>query len=315
MDGIEVMRVNECPDFGRNLTQVTSADLARWLTDDSVPSPDTSATPSGPTVLWHGISNPDPDAAFAIEEYPDTLFDATDLEQFKNIHRGERCVIIGNGPSLNQLDLRKLKSEYTIGVNGIFYASEQMGFDPTYYVVEDTMVMRDNVEAIRAFAAGHKFFPSIYRRYIGEAPNVTYFMMNRGFYTENSPSYCVPRFSTDASQRLYSGQSVTIINLQLAYYMGFSEVAVIGMDFSYTIPDDAKVDGTLILSMGDDPNHFHPDYFGKGKTWKDPKLDRVLANYQLAKAMFEADGRRIVNATAGGKLEIFDRAPYDVLFG
>ena len=96
-----------------------------------------------------------------------------------------------------------------------------MGYDLSYYLVEDTMVMRDNVDAIRAYRAGHKFFPSIYRDQVGESDNVTYFMMNRGYYAPTSPSYCVPRFSTDACQRLYSGQSVTIINLQLAYYMGF----------------------------------------------------------------------------------------------
>jgi hypothetical protein len=108
---------------------------------------------------------------------------------------------------------------------------------------------------------------------------------------------------------------VTIINLQLAYYMGFTEVILIGMDFSYTIPDDAKIDGSNITSMSDDPNHFHPDYFGKGKVWKDPQLDRVLANYRLANLVYESDGRRIVNATPGGKLELFERVPYDELFG
>jgi len=71
------------------------------------------------------------------------------------------------------------------------------------------------------------------------------------------------------------------------------------------------VEGNRILSQGDDPNHFHPDYFGMGKVWKDPKLERVLANYQLAKLMYEADGRRILNATPGGRLELFDRVDYD----
>ena len=88
------------------------------------------------------------------------------------------------------------------------------------------------------------------------------------------------------------------------------------MDFSYTVPlgcpDQRRpypVDGRRSEPF------FHPDYFGKGKVWKDPKLDRVLANYQLAKLMYEADGRRIVNATPGGKLELFDRVPYEDLFG
>lgn len=315
MGGEDIMRVDQRPDYGHDLARVDKANLAKWLTNEPlVPFLTSTGSPDG-AMLWHGATDPDPDAAFAIEEYPDTAFDATDMERFKGIHPGERCVIIGNGPSLNDLDLTKLKSEYTIGVNGIFYATDQMGFDLSYYVVEDTMVIRDNLEAIKAYPAGHKFFPTIYRDQVGEAPNVSYFMMNRGFYEPSSPSFCVPRFSTDPSQRLYSGQSVTIINLQLAYYMGFSEIVMIGMDFSYIVPEGSKVDGSDITSIGDDPNHFHPDYFGKGKIWKDPKLDRVRANYQLAKVIYEADGRRIVNATPGGKLDLFDRVPYEDLFG
>ena len=259
-------------------------------------------------------------ALAAIEEYPRLPADITDIEQFHNKHAGERCVIIGNGPSLNDLDLARLRTENTIGVNGIFYA-ESITFPLTYYVVEDTSVMNENLEAIKEYSAGHKFFPTIYRKLYGECDaqegvhgGVTFFTMNRGFYAKESPNFCVPRFSTDASQRLYCGQSVTIINLQLAYYMGFSEVYLIGMDFSYTIPDSAKVEGDLITSTEDDPNHFHKDYFGKGKTWKDPKLDRVLNNYQLAKVMFEADGRKIYNATAGGRLELFERRDFHEVF-
>ena len=260
-------------------------------------------------------------ALAAIEEYPKLPADISDMEQFRNTHVGEQCVIIGNGPSLNDLDLARLRTENTIGVNGIFYA-ESIDFPLTYYVVEDTSVMEENLEAIKGYAAGHKFFPTIYRKMYGDVDveegagedGVTYFTMNRGFYAKESPNFCIPRFSTDASQRLYCGQSVTIINLQLAYYMGFSEVYLIGMDFSYTIPDSAKVEGDLITSTEDDVNHFHKDYFGKGKTWKDPKLDRVLNNYQMAKVMFEADGRAIYNATAGGKLEIFERRDFHEVF-
>ncbi len=251
-----------------------------------------------------------------VEEYADRTPDSEEMLAFRNRHVGERCVIVGNGPSLNKLDLTKLRNEYTIAVNGIFYA-ESMNFPPSYYVVEDSSVINENLDRIREFRAGHKFFPTIYRELYGETgeDNVTFFTMNRGFYAKNSPNFCTPRFSTDASQRVFCGQSVTIINLQLAYWMGFSDVYLIGMDFSYTIPDSAEVEGDLITSTTDDPNHFHPDYFGKGKTWKDPKLERVLNNYQLAKVMFEADGRRIHNATAGGALELFPRVDFDSVFG
>jgi hypothetical protein len=138
--------------------------------------------------------------------------------------------------------------------------------------------------------------------------------MNRGFYEKTSPNYAVPRFSTDASRVLYCGQSVTYINLQLAFFMGFTEVYLIGMDFDYVIPESHKRTGDVLLSDTDDMNHFHKDYFGKGKTWKDPKLDRVLCNYKMAKLAFESVGREIFNATIGGKLEIFRRVDWSGLF-
>jgi hypothetical protein len=90
--------------------------------------------------------------------------------------------------------------------------------------------------------------------------------------------------------------------------MGFSEVVLIGMDFNYVIPDDSGRDGKLIVSNSADPNHFDPRYFGPGKTWKDPLLDRVLVSYHLVDEIYRATGRRILNATVGGKLDVFPRA-------
>ncbi|MEZ5928548.1 MAG: glycosyltransferase [Parvularculaceae bacterium] len=240
-------------------------------------------------------------------------FDA--IATLKDKWRGERCIIIGNGPSINKTDLTKLRNEFTFAVNGIFYKKAEMGFDPTFYVVEDSSVMKENIDAIKAYQGEYKLFPTLYRKLHPKEDNVFFFQMNRGFYEQESPSFCVPRFSVDAARRVYCGQSVTHINLQLAYYFGFSEVYLIGVDFSYVIPESAIRKGDIILSTEDDPNHFHGDYFGKGKTWKDPKLHRVKLNYELARDMFEADERKVYNATKGGALEVFERADYDAIFG
>lgn len=235
------------------------------------------------------------------------------LADLYNKFKGGRCFIIGNGPSLNKHDLNLLRDERVFAVNSFFYKTDETGFRPTFYVVEDNMVMTENIERIRAYEAPYKLFPSDYRHLHPEGPNIYFFRMNQGFYQKSSPNYCVPRFSTDASKVLYCGQSVTYINLQLAYFLGFTEVYLIGMDFNYVIPREHERRGNHILSTTDDPNHFHKDYFGKGKTWKDPKLDRVAANYRQAKLAYEAVGRKIYNATIGGKLEIFDRVDYESL--
>ena len=250
----------------------------------------------------------------AREEYADTNKPSEGLRQFYNKYKGERCVIIGNGPSLNKIDLGKIQSEYTFGVNSLYYKTKESGFMPTFFVVEDSSVMKENISAIKRYRPQYKFFPTIYKDLHGEGANVFFFKMNRGFYEKSSPNFCVPRFSTDFSKIAYCGQSVTHINLQLAFFMGFSEVYLVGMDFSYIIPESHSRKGDVLLSDTDDPNHFHKDYFGKGKSWKDPKLDRVLMNYKQAKLAYEGCGRKIYNATRGGKLEIFPRVNFDSIF-
>ncbi len=232
----------------------------------------------------------DPASTWVVEEAPRTTFDAVDMARFKDGHRGERVVIIGNGPSLNELDLTRLKGENTIAVNAIFYAESTMGFDPTYYVVEDTAVMRDNLEAVVAYQAGHKFFPSIYRSMVGEHDDVTYFMMNRGFYEPLSPDYCIPRFSFDPAQRIYSGQSVTIINLQIAYQMGFDEVILIGMDFSYTVPPEHEVEGDRHHLYRARPESFPPRLLRCGQGLEGPETRQGLG--QLRPGQEHLRGRR-----------------------
>jgi hypothetical protein len=241
--------------------------------------------------------------------------DSYEIKKFKNKYKGKRCFIIGNGPSLNLHDLSLLEGEYSFGVNSLFYKHESDGFLPSFYMVEDNHVINDNFEQIDSFHPKvHRFFPTNYKGLIKQRSNTSFFRMNRGFYEKRSPNYHVPRFSKDFSERGYCGQSVTMMNLQLAYYMGFSKVYLIGMDFSYDIPESAIVSGNDIESTEDDVNHFHPDYFGKGKKWHDPQLEQVLANYLNCKINYELDGRKIFNATVGGKLELFQRIDYYSLF-
>ena len=234
-------------------------------------------------ISWKDLVCDRDDDGFTVlvkEELFERMPDVEKLESFRGIHAGERCVIVGNGPSLNEMDLSLLANEHTIAVNGIFYKTEETGFQPEYYVVEDSSVMKENIDAIIAYDVPYKFFPTHYQSLHPAEENVAFFRMNRGFYEHTGSNYCVPRFSTDFAQRAYCGQSVTYINLQLAYFMGFTEVYLIGMDFSYHIPDSAIRDGDLITSTEDDPNHFNGAYFGAGKNVERPKARSSTAELQ-----------------------------------
>ncbi len=236
------------------------------------------------------------------------------VSEFKNKYKGERCFIIGNGPSLNKVDLRLLEDEYTFGVNAIFYKYDEMGFKPTFYMVEDGHVINDNHDRINRIDYSMKFFPHIYQKNIKHDENTIFFNADMGFYQGSHPYYCKPRFSQDCSDVIYAGQTVTYMCLQLAFYLGFKEVFLIGMDFDYKVPATGKVEGLTITSMEDDPNHFHPDYFGKGKKWHFPKLENCLLVYKHAKGVYEENGRKIFNATIGGKLEVYERVDFYGLF-
>jgi hypothetical protein len=126
--------------------------------------------------------------------------------------------------------------------------------------------------------------------------------------TKNPPS----RFSTEISLGIHEGWTVTYAALQIAYFLGFSEVVIIGMDHRYQFtgqPNDTR------RLEGPDPNHFCPEYFGGGQKWDNPDLEKSVESYQIARAEFEKDGRKILDATVGGACTIFEKINYKNYFG
>lgn len=231
---------------------------------------------------------------------------------YRDRYRGRRAFIIGNGPSLNRLDLKFLQDEITFGANSIFLNYDKMGFHPSFYVVEDLLVAEDRAEEISNYRGPVRFFGN-YLRYCLSGRDPDTLWLNVRFRYDEYPGF--PHFSGNALRMLWVGGTVSYLSLQLAYYMGFSHVYLIGFDHSYTIPGDAKISGARIESASDDPNHFHPGYFGKGYRWHDPQVDRMERAYLRAKEAYESDSRKIYNASYGGKLEVFPRVDYLSLFG
>ncbi len=235
------------------------------------------------------------------------------LRELRRQYAGKaRCFIIGNGPSLNRTDLTKLCDEVTFGVNGLFLKFEEMGFTPTFYVVEDHLVAEDRAQQINAIKGPLKLFPFNLAYCLDEGPDTLF------FNHRPRPNPAGFEFSTDASRITYTGCTVTFTCMQLAFYLGFPEIYLVGVDASYEIPKAVERHdhyGVAVLDMqGDDPNHFHPDYFGKGYRWHDPQVDKMVAAYEEARRVTEARGVRIRNATIGGKLEVFERVDYESLF-
>ena len=228
------------------------------------------------------------------------------LADYENIHRGQRCFIIGNGPSLKNTDMSRLKGEFTFGMNRIYLMFPELGFTTTYYACINSMVIEQCAQDIRALPIPR--FLSWRSHNLVTGQNIPDDRRDLIFL---HTTYSGPGFTKDARRRLWEGATVTYVTLQLAYYMGFEKVTLIGVDHNYATKGKPN---TTVVSQGDDPNHFNANYFGKGFQWQLPDLDTNERAYTMARRAYEADGRQVVDATVGGKLTVFPKVDYDSLF-
>jgi hypothetical protein len=265
---------------------------AKWL--ENLPEPLVNSLRTGKHTLQTALDWPQ--AQF----HPWRQESIKKLYRLKDSHKGERCFIIGNGPSLKNTDLQKIRNEFTIGMNRFYMAFSELGFSTSCLLTVNDLVIEQCAQDLRALSIP-TFVSWRGRKWVEPAPNLHY------LYT----SYDLPGFSGNAAGRLWEGATVTFVAMQLAYYLGFRQVILIGVDHNFTTKGTPN---TTITSTGDDPNHFHPGYFGQGFRWQLPDLETSEIGYAMAREAYVRDGREILDATVGGKLTIFPKVDYESLF-
>jgi len=229
------------------------------------------------------------------------------LEAYRNAYQGRRCFIIGNGPSLRQTDLSRLEGEFTFGMNRIYLMFPELGFTTSCLVVVNELVIGQSAAEMMALTMP-KFITWRARRY---TPAGSRFRQDASTMYLDTDFTGPENFSGEATRRLFEGFTVTYAAMQLAFFMGFQQAILVGVDHNYVTqgrPNQA------VISPGDDPNHFAPNYFGKGFKWQLPDLEGSERAYILAREAYTRTGRRIVDATVGGKLTIFPKEVYTNLF-
>ncbi len=222
------------------------------------------------------------------------------IMMYKNIHRGRRCFILANGPSLNKTDLSLLENEITIGMNRIYLMEGVNGFVPDYLVVADIDIQLWQFTNEYNDVKRPRFYNWNTRKLFDKSENLMFFKESFS-----------PLFQPDFTKRIGAGKSVTFTCFQLAYYMGFSEVFLIGKDHSYNI---SGIPHMSVESKGDETNHFVKEYYKKGMKWDIPDYVGEEYSYKLAREAFENNGRKIFDATINGKLNVFEKIDYNGLF-
>jgi hypothetical protein len=224
------------------------------------------------------------------------------LSAYENCYAGRRAFIIGNGPSLKQMDLHPLKNEITFGTNRIYLMYPEIGFSTTHLVSVNDLVLEQCAVEMMALSIP-KWVTWRARNHF--SPN------DKTMFIDSDYTGREDFNSTSLKMRIFEGYTVTYVALQLAYLMGIREAILIGVDHNFTTKGPAN---TVVVSTGADPNHFSGTYFGQGFKWQLPDLDGSERAYRIARNAYESDGRCVLDATVNGKLTVFEKVEYHSLF-
>lgn len=219
------------------------------------------------------------------------------IKNFKDKYKGKRCFIIGNGPSLTIEDLEKLDNEITFASHLIFKIFSETNWRPTFYCVEDMKLLENEISEIEKLENDyqHGFFTG--NSWMNLPEKFLLSKKNDFWFIDKSKWEDEPDFSFNASKYIAEGFTVTYANIQLAVYMGFSEIYLLGVDHFY------------------EEGNNYSKAIGDGEVYNPPQLNKSTISYMKAKKVCDQKDIKIVNSTRGGHLEVFERANFDSVLG
>jgi len=218
------------------------------------------------------------------------------LLEYKDKHKNERCFIVATGPSLTLSDLDKLKGEICFSMNSVIRLFDKTDWRPQYYVMCDPDVYESLGDEINSADLRTVFYNcfdilDFSREGIPYKGSSEYLIWTTSLYFRNKPVKI--KFSRDVGKCIYSWHTTVGTILQLAVYMGFREIYLIGTDCSYS--QEQK----------------HGDGMDYKCTIPKNAGEQIINDYTLAKPLFEQLGVKVLNATRGGALEVFSRVDLD----
>jgi hypothetical protein len=240
---------------------------------------------------------------FSIFNFPITR-NNYEILKMKNKYDGKRCFIIGNGPSLRSEDLDKLKNEITFASNKIYKIFNKTTWRPTFYMVVDSIVLEENVKEINLVEAKTKFTLKCYKN-----------LFKADIYFNNNLNQNKSgTFSTNIMESLYSSGSVSYHLLQIAYYLGFSEVYLVGHDYNFKGAISKSSDLSFLNNEDNSQHYFIKDYIRDDEKKPGQAPDEIYHGMEKAKMVYEDSGRKIYNATRVSYLDVFEQVDFNELF-
>tara|TARA_R110000823_G_scaffold311775_1_gene437882 strand:- start:6981 stop:7730 length:750 start_codon:yes stop_codon:yes gene_type:complete len=230
--------------------------------------------------------------------------------------------VIGTGPSLNDIDMGKLKNYDCVTFNRAYIAFDDWGFVPKYYLAIDGNDIRSVYKDINKVAFKNplsKFFILDDERYNEMHPPDAFQNKDKKislFDWERKNLYRIHQKNSTFGGNVSNNDAYLPVvpnagwmGVELLYSLGYKRVAFVGCDSRYEDNPESNKDitktGREYISHADtDVNHFRPDYFGKEVHFGKPNASEILRIWKNGSETLPSD-LEIISCTKNSALNLW----------
>ena len=234
-------------------------------------------------------------------------------------YRGQRCFVIGNGPSLASQDLSPLAGEVTMAMNGFVRHPMLELLRPTFYLFADALYF-DGSDPSRRFLADvadrarHSTFVAPYAAAAAVHANGWLPADRTRFVAHAGNLRSAKLAAVDLTRPVPAVMNTAQLGLLLAVYLGCSPIYLLGADHDWLSHRGADGHFYAGQTLGGHPAEIHDL---SQASYLDQMRDATDAwrGYAALHAHAVRRGVEIVNCTAGGFLDVFPRRRYEDVVG
>ena len=212
------------------------------------------------------------------------------------------CFLIGSGPSLNRIDVTRLRDYCTLAFNRSHLAWDAWGFHPTYYARLDPKGLKKSIQEVRDLLVTSRvqhFFlhESAQQLGIESSPKVTHVKMLSG-----DTFFAQTQMGSDFG-------NVGASSLQILAGLGYQRIVMVGVD-GYYPSLDTKVSASVVYQKAD-PDHFHPDYASPTSRVSSLSAETVLGRWPKVAQACKDRNIQVRLASPGSALTCFETIPFE----